>query len=806
MHLKKIILCSHNNDMKTYINNSWQFINKFTKQFILSKSGDKNEKIVDIPHSVCETPFNYFNESIYEGVFGYKKSFKTLKDWKNRKVFLTFDGVAHEATVYLNGRLLGKHSSGYTSFSFDITEKLQPVGKENILCVKVDSRESLDIPPFGFVIDYMTYGGIYRDVYLEDKPNLFIEDVFVTTCDDECNLKIQLNQKVLSKTELSIKIFQWNSKDKKIIQEKTFIEENSSIIEKKIKVENVKKWSPENPSLYVLSVELKTGAFVDKKEIRFGFRDIKMTKDGFFLNGNRYKIRGLNRHQSFAYSGYAMPDSIQKYDAHILKYELGLNAVRTSHYPQSQSFIDACDELGLLVFTEVPGWQHIGQSVEWQNQVLENVKEMVFQYRNHPSIFLWGVRINESCDNDELYLKTNSLCHSLDFSRPTGGVRCIKKSHLLEDVYTYNEFVHTGCNEGCESKNKVTSDMNKPYLITEYCGHMFPTKAFDNELHRVSHSIRHAKILNDVASYDNICGSFGWCAFDYNTHEDFGSGDRICYHGVMDMFRNPKMASYVYKSQSDIEPVLEISSSMDVGEHPGCVRGKNWIFTNADSVKMYFNDIYIAEFFPKDSPFKSLIHPPILIDDYIGNRFIDEEKMNKSTSDDAKCMINFAALNGQVAFPLKQLLAGARLLLKGYSYSKLRKLYDDYVGNWGGAASCYKFEAIKDGKVVKTCVKGPVEKLHMDVSCSSKRLCQDKSWDASLVRISMKDQFGNIVPYYIESVEFLASGSIEIVGPKVSCFRGGVTGTYVRTNGKKGRGKLTIKSCDFFAELDFTTC
>ena len=149
-----------------------------------------------------------------------------------------------------------KYSSGYTSFSFDITEKLQSVGKENILCVKVDSRESLDIPPFGFVIDYMTYGGIYRDVYLEDKPNLFIEDVFVTTCDDECNLKIQLNQKVLSKTELSIKIFQWNSKDKKIIQEKTFIEENSSIVEKKIKVENVKKWSPENPSLYVLSVEL----------------------------------------------------------------------------------------------------------------------------------------------------------------------------------------------------------------------------------------------------------------------------------------------------------------------------------------------------------------------------------------------------------------------------------------------------------------------------------------------------------------------------------------------------------------------
>lgn len=790
--------------MKTYINNLWQFTKKFSNQFISSKSDLKSE-LVNIPHSVSQMPLNYFDESIYQGIFGYKKVFKTLKEWKDRKVFLTFDGVAHEATVYLNGKLLGKHSSAYTSFSFDVTDFLFPAGKENILVVKVDSRESLDIPPFGFVIDYMTYGGIYRDVYLEDRPNIFIEDVFVRTCDDECNLKIQLNQSLPSKTELSIKIFQWNSKDKKSIQEKILIEENSSLIEKKIKVKGVKKWSPENPFLYVASIELKSKDGVDKKEIRFGFRDIEMTKDGFFLNGSLYKIRGLNRHQSFAYQGYAMPDSIQKFDAHILKYELGLNAVRTSHYPQSHSFIDSCDELGLLVFTEIPGWQHIGQSPAWQNQVLENVKEMVLQYRNHPSIYLWGVRINESCDNDELYLKTNSICHNLDPSRPTGGVRCIKNSHLLEDVYTYNEFVHSGDNEGCEAKKKVTSDINKPYLISEYCGHMYPTKIFDDEIHRTNHAMRHAKILNDVASYDNICGSYGWCAFDYNTHEDFGSGDRICYHGVMDIFRNPKLASVVYKSQSDVEDVLEISSSMDVGEHPGLARGKNWIYTNADSVKMYFNGIFINEFFPKDSPYKNMIHPPILIDDYIGNRFIDEEKMSKATSDDAKCMINFAALNGQVKFPLKQLMAGARLLLKGYSYGRLRKLYDDYVGNWGGQASCYKFEAIKNGKIVKTVTKGPVEKLSLVATCSSNKLSMEKSWDASLIRISMQDQYKNVLSYYMESVEFETSGSIELIGPKISCFRGGVTGVYVKTNGKKGKGSLLIKTREYQTKMDFTS-
>lgn len=131
-----------------------------------------------------------------------------------------------------------------------------------------------------------------------------------------------------------------------------------------------------------------------------GFRQAVFQKDGFYLNGHKLRIRGLNRHQSYPYVGYAMPASIQRMDAEVLKKELGLNAVRTSHYPQSQEFINRCDELGLMVFTEIPGWQHIGDEA-WKAQAVENVKDMVIQYRNHPSIILWGVRINESQDDDE---------------------------------------------------------------------------------------------------------------------------------------------------------------------------------------------------------------------------------------------------------------------------------------------------------------------------------------------------------------------------------------------------------------------
>jgi beta-galactosidase len=172
--------------------------------------------------------------------------------------------------------------------------------------------------------------------------------------------------------------------------------------------------------------------------------------------------------------GYAAPESLQREDARILKEELGCVIVRTSHYPQSQYFVDECDRLGLLVFTEIPGWQHIGDEA-WKDQAVENVREMVTQYRNHPSIILWGVRINESLVDDAFYLRTNALAHELDPSRATGGVRYLEKSSFLEDVYTFNDFSHKGDNPGVRPKKNVTPDMSKALLITEHNGHMFPT-------------------------------------------------------------------------------------------------------------------------------------------------------------------------------------------------------------------------------------------------------------------------------------------------------------------------------------------
>jgi beta-galactosidase len=169
---------------------------------------------------------------------------------------------------------------------------------------------------------------------------------------------------------------------------------------------------------------------------------------------------------------------------------------------------------------------------------------MIERDRNHPCIIMWGVRINESRDLDPFYTRTNELARELDPTRPTGGVRFFQGSSFLEDVYTYNDF-----------SNAVLEPSELPYLITEFAGHKFPTKIWDNEDRLIEHALLHARIQNQQIGDDRIAGAIGWCAFDYATHLEFGAGDRICYHGVMDAFHLPKWAAYFYESHSPRENV-----------------------------------------------------------------------------------------------------------------------------------------------------------------------------------------------------------------------------------------------------------
>ena len=485
-------------------NDGWLFAPTFDPAIVRPECTGVELEPVRLPHTVKTLPYNYCNENEYQRVSGYRREFFAPKEWQGRTVLLTFGAVAHDATVFCNGRRVFHHGCGYTAFTVDLTESLL-LGQKNVVAVRCDSREDLNIPPFGGQIDFLTYGGIYRAVSLDVKEPAYLRDIFIEAqaegdfriysstvgetigCTLQAEIRSPAGSRALYSGELSLPIVGT--------------------------LNGVHPWSVEHPFLYTLTVRLiRPGTsglpdrVLDEKSTRFGFRTIQFVAGGFYLNGQRVELRGLNRHQSYAYQGYAMPDSIQQLDAQLLKKQLGCNAVRTSHYPQSPAFLDACDELGLLVFVEMPGWQHIGDEA-WQAQALQNCREMVCQCRNHPSVFLWGVRVNGSSDNEAFYKRTNEAVHRLDPTRPTGGVRIARKSQLLEDVYAYNDYSYSGRGPGCEPRSAVTPDLRKGYLISEFGGQQFPAKAFDDEPHRLAQALRYAAVLNDSIAQQGVAFS-----------------------------------------------------------------------------------------------------------------------------------------------------------------------------------------------------------------------------------------------------------------------------------------------------------
>ncbi len=771
--------------MKRYpLNDGWYFTEQFTRQLTTLEKPEPELVPVRLPHTVKLLPFNDFSEQAYQMVSGYLRFLVPPESWRGQRVRVVFEGAAHQARVYLNGQLLAQHACGYTAFTVDLTDHLHWQGANN-LTVELDSRENLDVPPFGNVIDYLTYGGLYREVFLEVGGPALIEDLCVRA---DMDGSVQCLPDCRNAEGLTLRLAVCNESGEELVCQETGAEESEILLQ----LEHPELWDCEHPALYRLKAVLKQGEkTVDERTVRFGFRRVEFRPDGFYLNEKRVQLRGLDRHQSWPYMGYAAPARAQRLDADILKYELGCNAVRTSHYPQSHHFINRCDEIGLLVFTEIPGWQHIGGE-SWKAQALENTREMVLQWRNHPSIFLWGVRINESADDDELYRKTNEIAHQLDPTRPTGGVRNFPHSHLLEDVYTYNDFSHHGPNRGCAPRKVITREGGKGYLISEYNGHMFPTKAYDCEEKRLEHALRHARVVSDAASQPGIGGSFGWCMFDYNTHRDFGSGDRICYHGVMDMFRNPKLAAAVYASQQEMTPVLEISSSMDIGEHPAGALGTVAVFTNADQIRLYRNDLLVGSFSPS-ADYAGLAHPPVLIEDTVSGLLERQEGMSPRTASMVREVLLATAMYGS-ALPLSVLLKAAYLMgIKGFTREQGVDLYNRYVASWGGQVARWRFEAVKNGQVVASTVRCPGDTLALEVCADTDTLTDGPSWDMATVRIRAVDEYGAVRTWCSRSLSLRAEGAVELIGPASVPLSGGMAGCYLRTRGEAGSGRLTIE-------------
>jgi beta-galactosidase len=714
------------------MNRGWRYSPSFVAGGHDLNFDDSKFARVVIPHTNVALPWHGFDDQTYEFVSLYRRRFKLPLEAQGQRVFVDFEGVMTASTVWINGQRLGEYKGGYTPFSFELTPHLNFDG-ENLLALDVDSLERPDIPPFGNQIDYLTFGGIYREVSLRIVPTIYIENIFAQpqnvlsehpSLDVQCFVqRLEPSQHALT---LEAVLLDGASIIAKTTQPVPPSDASSETVSYKLAfapLSGIQIWDIANPHLYSVRVRLLVGGRVlDESTRRIGFRDAQFTDHGFELNGKVLKLRGLDRHQTFPFVGQAMPARVQRQDAYILRKHLHCNIVRTSHYPQSRHFLDACDEFGLLVLEEIPGWQYIGDQA-WQDLSVDNVNRMIRRDWNHPSIVLWAVRINESRDNHEFYTRTNAVAHKLDPTRQTGGIRYFQESEFLEDVFTMNDF-------GWPLKPP-----NHPrYLNTEFVGHTYPVKAIDDNVRHREHTIRHARVHDQLASNAQYAGGIGWCAFDYNTHSDFGAGDRICYHGVVDMFRESKPAAGFYKSQCDPEEEIVLEPAFHWAAGDEALRFTiAMISSNCDHLKLYVKgksdwDL-IAEADPDRVQFAHLRYAPFSVD------------LTKVQHDWGDLRID-------------GYLKGQQVVSKRYS----------------GRGVDQKFS----------------------VRADDAELSADGA-DSTRVVFRVTDEFGAIRPYANDPIALSLEGPAEIIGDNPFALTGGTGAIWVRAQEQAGTVRLTAK-------------
>jgi beta-galactosidase len=749
------------------INRNWRYRAAKVEGAESLSFDDAQFERVAVPHTNIVLPWHNFDDKDYELISTYRRRFTLPAEAAGKRVFVDFEGVMTATTVWINGVRLGEYKGGFTPFSFELTAHIRP-GSENVLLLQVDSTERSDIPPFGYEIDYMTFGGLYREVSLRIVPQVFLDNLFAEpknvlssspSLDVHCFLagdlaaagvlsleaELRDGNRVVAKATRVIERAAAKAAvagdpaasldpytDAAVYNSTETTSDPARFTVSLPNLSGIELWSLDQPRLYTVHVQLLAGSRVlDDDTRRIGFRDATFTDHGFSLNGKIIKLRGLDRHQTFPFVGQAMPARAQRKDADILRRQLHCNIVRTSHYPQSRHFLDRCDEIGLLVLEEIPGWQHIGDD-KWKQVAIDNVGRMIRRDWNHASIILWGVRINESLDDHNFYVSTNKFAHALDTSRQTGGIRYFQESEFLEDVFTMNDFGFP-----------LKPPCHPRYLNTEFVGHTFPTKTTDDNERQREHTLRHARIHNQLASNPQYAGGIGWCAFDYNTHANFGSGDRICYHGVTDIFREPKPAAFFYKSQCDPAEEVVLEPAFHWARGDESIGFTKAVFcSNCEHLKIYARQtgvedapwIPLVELDPDRSEFDHLKYPPFVLE----LEKLDLSKFHPAWGD---------------------------LRIEGYIGGKLA-----ITRSISGAGVDRKFHLLPDDH----------------------ELVADGG-DSTRVVVRVTDEFGAVQTYANDPIAFTLEGPGTLIGDNPFALAGGTGAVWVRATEQPGTIRLTAK-------------
>jgi beta-galactosidase len=622
---------------------------------------------VTLPHTVTPLSWGDWDASTWQQVWIYRKHLTGPANAGTR-VFVDFQGVMTSAAVFLGGAQIAQHQGGYLPFSVELTQHL--VAGDNMLAVVVDARW-LDVPPDGAsagpsAVDYLQPGGIYRDVALRIVPAVHISDVFAKPMNVlsaspgvDVQLTIDAAAPATGPVAISAAVLDGGRMLGSASGTVSVTSRGTTTVTLSVDgLSGITLWSPDTPKLYQVTATLVANGVTHSYDVNTGFRQATFATDGFHLNGQRLQIFGLNRHQLFPYTGMAASSRLQRRDAEILRAELNCNMVRCSHYPQSPDFLDACDELGLMVWEEPPGWQYIGDAA-FQAIVLQNVQDMVIRDRNRPSVIVWATRLNETGNNTSLYAQTRALAESLDGTRQTSGAMSLySTSNWAQDVFAYDDYHSTNSSTDATLLAPISG---VPYLVSEAVGALDGAPLYrwvDTEATLALQAKMHAQVHNLAGANSTYSGLLGWAGIDYAS---LNGGNRIWHNlkwaGVLDTFRLPKPGAAFYRSQVDptAEPVILPVFFWDFGSgSPATGPGAGaMIATNCDRLELSVDGQHFVTGTPDTTDYASLAHPPVIvdltysgtpqtelrIDGYVGNGLVASVEMSADTTRDRLALV-----------------------------------------------------------------------------------------------------------------------------------------------------------------------
>jgi beta-galactosidase len=421
---------------RTLLNQGWKFLRLDASPLTPGEDqaapdfNDSSWETVSLPHTAHIEPLDA--SPMWQGICWYRLHLNSQPDWKGKKVFIDFDAAMSVADVWVNGQQITTHYGGYLPFSIDLTDKLRE--SDNVIAVRLDNRDNAQVPPGKPYkqLDFDWYSGLYRDVHLRVQNLLHITDpveankpasggVFVTypeATSDHATVQVQVHVVNESPADATAQVrLDLQTLGGKIVA--TVQSDAASVpggadhdFSAALSLDHPNLWDPAHPNLYQLvSTVISRLAPVDSVTTRIGIRRISISADGGFqINGQRMFLRGCDRHQEYGYLGYALSDNAQYRDAVKIK-SAGFDFIRLCHYPQSTAFLDACDQLGLIVMEAVPGWQFMGDDT-FKQRSYQNCQDMIRRDRNHPCIALWETSLNETDMDKSFTGKMQTVAHA----------------------------------------------------------------------------------------------------------------------------------------------------------------------------------------------------------------------------------------------------------------------------------------------------------------------------------------------------------------------------------------------------------